>query len=314
MTTPHYFITGASGCIGHYLLENLLESTDAHLDCLIREKAKLHKRYHKHPRITMHKGKLDDIKAQESVVKNCDILIHIATAWNDDPYSMEINYHKTLDLIKYASKGKCKKIIYYSTASILSGNNKANPDALEYGPMYIKSKYRAHEAIKKMQNTPPIYTVFLTLVMGGRFDIPYSHISGGIKDNQKYLKIARFFSAKGTFNFMHGKDIALITTHLILHDQKHNEFVLGQEKISVKHAIKEISHACGNRVYFQFPLNNAFIVKLAKLLGVKFDPWGEYCAMHHNQSYFVSKPEDFNKKSYFPTLNDAVKDIEGLGN
>jgi nucleoside-diphosphate-sugar epimerase len=313
MNTPHYFITGASGCIGHYLLEDLLQSTDAHLDCLLRNPAKLDARYHHHPRITIHKGSLDHIENHQELIQQCDTLVHIATAWHDDDYSMQINYHKTLEMIQYATEGCCNKIIYFSTASILGRDNKPNPDALKLGPMYIKSKYRAHEAMQKLTNTPPIYTVFPTLVMGGNSHIPYSHISGGIKDHQRYIKIARFLSAKGQFHFMHGQDIAAIVTHLITNNEEKKQYVLGQDKLSIKQGIQEISRACGNRVYWQFPLNNRFVVKLAKLLGVKFDPWGEYCALNHDQSYQVTDPGNFNRTNNFPTITDAVKDIEGVG-
>ena len=180
--------------------------------------------------------------------------------------------------------------------------------------MYIKSKYRAHEAMQTLTDTPPIYTLFPTLVMGGNKQVPYSHISGGIKDHQRYVKIARFLSAKGQFHFMHGKDIASVTTHLVINDEDQKEFVLGQQKITVKQGICDINRACGNRVYWQFPLNNRFVVKLAKLLGVKFDPWGEYCALNHDQSYQVTNPGDFNRTNYFPTIGDAVLDIEGIKN
>ena len=90
MNTSHYFITGASGCIGHYLLDDLLQSTTGHLDCLIRNPAKLAAQYHNHPRITLHQGSLDQVEAHQDLVKTCDVMIHIATAWHDDDYSMQI--------------------------------------------------------------------------------------------------------------------------------------------------------------------------------------------------------------------------------
>ena len=307
--TSKIFITGATGCVGHYLLDLLTTKTDFELHLLIRTPGNLPDCYKQHSNIHLHPGSLDAISDHHDAIKQCDILIHIATAWHDDDYATTINVDRTIELMNIASQGQCKKIIYFSTASILDNDNQPNPHALELGPMYVKSKYLAHQTIQTLDHLPPVYTVFPTLVMGGNDTIPYSHISGGLKEFHRYIGLLRFFSINGCFHFIHCKDIAEMVLHLCLHNHNQTEFVLGQEKLMAKQAIKQLCQAYNKRVMPQIPLNTRVILTLAKWLRIKIDPWGQYCAQKANMSHSVTNPSHFGLKNHFPTLVDVVNDI-----
>ena len=179
--------------------------------------------------------------------------------------------------------------------------------------MYIKSKYRAHEEIEKANFKVPVYTLYPTLVMGGNAHVYYSHISGGIRDYHKWARILRFFSVDGACHFIHTRDIAEIVWHLIANDVEQRKFVLGQEKMTVKQVIQNISEVGGWKVWFQIPLSTKFILSLTKLLRIKIDPWGMYCINHSEQVYQVTSPTDLNLTNHFPTFKQAIRDIEGIG-
>ncbi|HEY9703288.1 MAG TPA: NAD-dependent epimerase/dehydratase family protein, partial [Allocoleopsis sp.] len=50
------FITGASGCIGHYICENLIQNTDYDLYLLVRNPQKLKFNYEFRPGVTILEG------------------------------------------------------------------------------------------------------------------------------------------------------------------------------------------------------------------------------------------------------------------
>ena len=309
MNSKRIFITGATGCVGHYLLDLLLSSSTDRLHLLVRNVKRLPVEYQHHPQVTVHLGSLDEIDHHKDILQQCDTLIHIATAWHDDDYATLINVDRTLAMFKMAQQGQCQKIIYFSTASILSQDNTPNPDALALGPMYVKSKYRAHQALQSLTHYPPIYTVFPTLVMGGNERIPYSHISGGIKDHHRFISLIRFLSLNGRFHFIHCQDIAEIVLHLIYNDEEQREFVLGQTALTAKQAIRDITSACGKRAVPQLPLNSKALLKIAQALRIKIDPWGKYCAEKADLTHTTTTPRDFNRTNHFPTLRSAIIDI-----
>ncbi len=55
------FITGASGCIGHYIVENLINQTDHELYLFVRNPDKLQFDWQNCPRIKLLTGDLRDI-------------------------------------------------------------------------------------------------------------------------------------------------------------------------------------------------------------------------------------------------------------
>mgnify|MGYP000887909757 CR=1 FL=1 len=312
MKPKNIFITGGTGCVGKYLLNLLLASSDATLHLLVRTASRLDSFYKNHPQIKFYSGTVDAIEKHKDLVSSCDVVVHIATSWCDNDSAMKTNCEKTLELFKIAEEGLCQKIIYFSTASILNDKNELNPEAYEVGPMYIKSKYRAHEEIEKLNYKTPIYTVYPTLVLGGDSNIYYTHISGGIKNYHRYIRFLRFFSVNGACHFIHTRDIAEIVWFLIGHNVKQRKFVLGQKRLTIKNAIQEATDACGFKNLFQIPINTKFIVFLTKIFRIKLDPWGMYCLKNSEQTYRATDPSELDLTNHFPTFRQAVEDIEGI--
>ena len=109
-------------------------------------------------------------------------------------------------------------------------------------------------------------------MLGGGDGYPLSHISSGIADVVKWIKLIRFLDAEGSFHFVHGRDIAQVVRHLVEHSATEDEsrdMVLGNEKITVNQAIEEtcdylnqksISHSAfalaGRFVYFSVSHSN----------------------------------------------------------
>ena len=81
------FITGASGCIGHYVIDQLLTEKDVELHLLMRNPKRCRFDYKQYPQIVIHEGSMEKIEALEPVICQMTKLIHIATDWSDSDYS-----------------------------------------------------------------------------------------------------------------------------------------------------------------------------------------------------------------------------------
>lgn len=114
------FITGVSGCIGHYVVETLIQNTDHELFLLVRNPAKLKIPVESRPNVHLLSGDLREIEKFSELLKTINTAILIATSWGDPTETYEINVVKTLALMKQLDPDVCEQVIYFSTASILS--------------------------------------------------------------------------------------------------------------------------------------------------------------------------------------------------
>ena len=192
MLLEKIFITGASGCVGHYVVEQLLENPKLELHLMVRDPDRLRFDYKSEPRIVVHEGNMEYIEILENVISEMDYLIHIATDWSNSDYAIKLNVEKTHQLFNFCSD-KCKRIIYFSTASILGPDNQLNKDVEEFGTFYVKSKYYAYQKLSECRLYDRIYTLFPTLVFGGDKHHPFSHISSGLVPNKHYLSFLKYF-------------------------------------------------------------------------------------------------------------------------
>jgi len=105
-------ITGASGQIGSYVLEMFEDRWDVvgvdlkpHMDKVVQ-------------------GDLRDYKFVERVVKDVDVVIHLAAqvsverSWNDPVYDAENNIIATVNLLKASVEYGVDRFIYISSAAV----------------------------------------------------------------------------------------------------------------------------------------------------------------------------------------------------
>ena len=70
------FITGASGCVGHYLIKQCLLHTDWQIHVLVRVPERLKFSEEEKKRVTVHQGDFRKIEAFEPVIKKMNYIIH----------------------------------------------------------------------------------------------------------------------------------------------------------------------------------------------------------------------------------------------
>jgi nucleoside-diphosphate-sugar epimerase len=314
--TKRAFITGASGCVGHYLVESLIHKTDYELYLLVRDRSKLKVDVSVRSGINVIEGTMQDIEQYRELLGTMNYVISTAAAWGGTEVTFDTNLHKTVDLFAAVNPAVCERAIYFSTASILDEQNQILRSAGEIGTDYIRSKYECLEKLENSVISDRLITVFPTLVFGGDGNKPYSHLSGGLKEVSGYINLMRWVKGEGSFHFIHGSDIAQIITQLITTDESRlswdlDDFnfpvrlVLGEPKLTVNQAIAE---ACE---YFKKPIGkwspqlnlSPFLIDVViKLFNIKVAAWDRFCIQQRHFTYKVVNPETFGLKSHYPNI------------
>jgi nucleoside-diphosphate-sugar epimerase len=321
------FITGASGCVGHYLVESLLDQTDYELYLLLRDPTKLKIDLSEHPRVKILQGNIQDIYKYREILGSVHFAISTAAAWGNTIEVFETNVYKTQELFSYLNPDQCEKAIYFSTASILDENNRTLPAAEAIGTDYIRSKYACLKTLERSPIRQKLISVFPTLVIGGDKDKPRSHISRGFREVAKYIGWIRFFKADASFHLVHAADIAQTITHLVTTDLAQIQtslaqaelnttmplrLVLGMPRLSVNEAIAEAAQFYNKKIRWQFNLNPALINLMIKLFNVKMAPWDRYCLDQRHFAYQVVNPATFGITPQFASLSDILANLEAV--
>jgi nucleoside-diphosphate-sugar epimerase len=310
------FITGASGCIGHYMTEALIQNTNHELYLLVRNPAKLKFDDRARPGIHLLAGDMSQIEQYSDLLLKIDLAILAATAWGGKEETYEINVVKTLSLINLLDPQICARVIYFSTASILDHNNKLLLPASQLGHDYIRTKYQCFEQLADQAIADKIIALFPTLVFGGEQNKPYSHLSAGITDVTKWIGLIRWFSLDGSFHFIHARDIAQIISYLVENpnytpnsadESRVDCLVLGNPAISVNRAIAEITGYFQKKVYFRIPLyiwlTNIFI----KLFRIQMDSWSRFSLDYRHFTYTEPvTPASFGIQNYCSTVEELL--------
>ena len=319
------FITGASGCIGHYIVESLLQNTDCYLYLLVRNPDKLQFTWEGNERITVLPGNLKDIEDySDLLLKEINVAILAATSWGGQAESYDINVVKTLALIDMLNPKICEQVLYFSTASILDRNNNLLFPASEFGTDYIRTKYQCFSQLSKSKISDRIITLFPTLVFGGDRNKPFSHISAGFSEVIKWLGLIRWIKTDGSFHFIHGRDIATVVTYLVRHpesvrtvDEKEQgarelssvkRLVLGNEAITVNDAIAEICAYFNKKVYFGVPLYSLLTNLIVKIFRIQMDSWSYFSLNYRHFTYQNPiTPANFGLTNYVSSIKDLLK-------
>ncbi len=316
------FITGASGCIGHYISETLIQQSDRELFLLVRNPDKLQFDWQNHPRIHVLQGEMGQIEEySDLLLKDINIAILAATAWGGAKETYDINVVKTLSLLKMLNPKICQRAIYFSTASILDRNNQMLLPASQFGHDYIRTKYQCFTELSKLAIADKIITVFPTLVFGGDRHKPMSHLTAGLPEVIRWIDLIRWLSIEGSFHFIHARDIARIVDFLVENPdysppQEPTEsidcLVLGNPQITVDWAITQMCNYLNKKVYFNIPLSSWLTDIIIKIFKIQMDSWSRFSLDYRHFTYQNPvTPASFGMKNYCSTVEELMK-ISGI--
>lgn len=319
MTSKRIFVTGASGCIGHYIAETLIQETEHELFLLVRDPDKLKFDVHARSGVTIIRSDIRDIEQHSSLLKTINCAILIATAWGGDGV-YDVNVQSNLRLMALLDPEVCQQVFYFSTASVLDRNNQFLKEAGQIGSDYIRSKYVCCQELTKLTIATRVTTLFPTLVLGGGSDAsgigkakhyPYSHLSSGIGEVVRWMKLIRFLDADGSFHFIHGQDIAQVVKYLVEQPPITNgprNLVLGNEKMTVNQAIEEACAYLNQKIYFRIPLSLWLADLFIFLFRIQMGEWERF-SLHYRHFTYLNpvNPSTFGKPTYCATLYDVLK-------
>lgn len=305
------FVTGASGCIGHYLAEALIQQTPHDLFFLVRDVSKLKFDYNARPGITLVEGDMREIDHFGDLLKTIDCAILAATSWGGTDEVFDVNVTKTLRLMSLLDPGRCQQVLYFSTASILDRQNQPLKQAGEIGTDYIRSKYNCYSQLSKLPIAPKITTLFPTLVFGGDEKKPLSHLTSGIREVLRWAGLIRFFKADAGFHFLHARDIAQVAVHLVDHPLevgRSHDVVLGNEAMTVNQAVKEVCDYLHQPILFRIPLSIGLANFLIAVFRIQMEAWDRFCLQYRHFTYTNPvSPLTFGLPTYCGTLADVLK-------
>jgi nucleoside-diphosphate-sugar epimerase len=319
------FITGASGCIGHYIVEALIEQTNHELFLLVRNPDKLKFDYNTRSGIHILEGDLQNIeKFRELLFQEINIAILIATSWGGKAEAYDINVVKTIALLEMLNPNICEQVLYFSTASILDRNNQLLPQAEQFGTDYIRTKYQCFSQLSNLNIANKIVALFPTLVFGGDKDKPVSHLSSGLPEIVKWLDLIRWLKAEGSFHFIHAKDIAQVVCYLVDNyeqiskneedKERVKKIVLGNKSMTVNEAIEEICKYFNKETYLRFALSWWLTDLLIKIFRIQMDSWSYFSLKYRHFVYQNPiAPSNFGLTNYCSNLATLMK-ISGFEN
>jgi nucleoside-diphosphate-sugar epimerase len=311
MTSKRIFVTGASGCIGHYIADQLIRNSDHELFLLVRDPSKLKFDTAYRSGINLIQGDMRSIADQKDLLGTIETAILIATSWGDAEETYTINVVKQLELIDLLDPDRCEQILYFSTASILNRDNQPLPEAGSLGTDYIRTKFQCHEKLLVSPWKSKITTIYPTLVFGGDDRFPKSHITAGLADVVKWIAIARFLKADGSCHFSHAYDIAQVTCHLVDHPPQEGDrrdIVTGHDRYTIQRVIEEICDYVKIPMYFQFPLTPWLIDFIIRAFNIEVAAWDRFSLTYrHFTHQNIVNPATYGLTPLAPKLADIFQ-------
>jgi nucleoside-diphosphate-sugar epimerase len=315
MTRKRIFVTGASGCIGHYVVDALIQETAHELFLLVRNPDKLQFDVNARPGIKLIQADLRDIGQFSELLAIMDCAILIATSWGGLEESQDINVTSTTALVNALAPHHCEQIIYFSTASILDRQNQLLHAAGDQGTEYIRSKYFGYKALMQTALADRVTTIYPTIVFGGNDRFPRSHLTAGLPQLRQLIKLVRFFQAEGSFHFIHAKDIAQVVGHLVDHPPApgaDRQFVLGNDRLTINQLVEQICAYFHQPIYFRIPLYLWLMKVFIVLFRVQIGDWERFSLNYrHFTHQTVVNPNSFGLTTQYPTLADVLR-ISGV--
>ena len=300
------FITGSTGCVAHYVIEQLLRDTDHQLFLFYKNISKFKQPFAEHPRVTLVHGDMMALEPVRPWVLQADVIVHLAAGWISNA-AYETNVRDTLELFRMAAEGRCKQVIYFSTASVLDENNRPLQAAGEIGSEYIRSKFQMRQRLSESPLHDRTVVIYPTAIIGGSARHPYSHLGEALQNLDEALRWLRFISLDAGCHFIHAHDLAQATLHFIAQPPTgFTEYVLGHDYLTLRQMLKQLAQAYGYSMPLQISLPTALIVKLVELIKRDMTAWDRFCLQYRHFRNHVTRPTDLGLISPYQTLAQCV--------
>lgn len=301
------FITGATGCIGSYLVKQLINNDKYHLYLLVRGGNKrVNKQILSAKNITVLDGAFCDVENFKSYIANSAYVINIATSWGGHVANTE----NVTNLLSLVNPEILKKFIQFETASILGRENVVLEEAKTEGTGYIQCKYDIYHLTKNHKLSDKIIRVYPTVVIGGSKDSPYSHISKGLLNIKKQINFLKYIYIDFGFHYMHTEDIAKCVIHIMENVDGDNDLVLGNDYITLNDFISQASGYYGQKSFFRIKIPSWLIILVVTVFRIKISRWDRFCFKYKFFKYNTVNCKKYGLDTNKFTIEEIMNDIE----
>lgn len=305
MDEKRVFITGAGGCVGHYLMDELSPGKGFKFFLLTRDAQSFRFLYRNRPDVEIIQDNILNIDRHAGLLETMDYLVHLAASWGGKKV-YDINVKHTLGMLSHLSPRVCRKVLYFSTASLLGEDNRLDPAAREWGTDYIKSKYLCLESLEGLDISGRITTIFPTVVLAPDPYFPLSHAAKELNKAWKHLKWARFLSMDGSFHFIHARDLARMVIYLLENPYPGSIIVPGNPAITVNECIERLCTVAHLKRGKSLDLTSLLSRVLPVILGKRMSPWDRYCLKKRHFRHRVTGPSDLGLSSPYRDLESCL--------
>ena len=320
MRPGRILITGASGCIGQHVAAWLLDNSDAELVLWLRQPERLTAVDRGHPRVSLLVGDLRQPERFAQQLACIDRVVHTATAWGDPERAERVNVQAVKQLLALLNPQRLQQVVYFSTASILDRHLELLPEAQQRGTEYIRTKAVCLQQLMAHPLRERIVAVFPTLVLSGTTDgsgpYPASYLTAGLAQAVRWLPLARFLRAEGSYHFVHAADVARVCGYLLTTRHRPGpaswgfipRYVIGQDAQTIDGTIATLCRYRGLASMPGLPLGNGLLKGLIWLLRISLTPWDRFSL---ERRHFVheptTRPETFGLRSRYPTWEQVLR-------
>ncbi|MDF1698445.1 MAG: NAD-dependent epimerase/dehydratase family protein [Saprospiraceae bacterium] len=144
-------ITGGTGVLGAYIVNQLLESGYTNIEIFTRSGPKPTLDFIDHPHVEFTVGNVTELYPLTDSIERADYVIHAAAVVSFDPSLFktmhEVNVGGTANVMNIASTTNVKKVIHVSSIAALSRNETGGKISEE--SKWINSKYNSYYGITK---------------------------------------------------------------------------------------------------------------------------------------------------------------------
>lgn len=292
-------VTGATGCVGHHVVEALVESGRYRVRALVRDPG----RFRRPPppgQVDVVVGDVADLARDAGHHADVDAIVHLAAAWGE-MIAYPVNVDATLALARLG-----KPMVYFSTASILDAQGALMPEAITLGTDYVRSKAYAYAGIRALPDRSHVQVVFPTLVVGGDARHPASHLGRSLAELHRWLWALRWLTLDGSFHLIHAHDLARMALHLLDAPPAGGmDLVAGNPALTVREAIAELLAIAGRRPPGPALDLTPLAPLVAGLVGDRMSSWDRFCLRQRHFTYAAVNPRALGLAPGIETLAEA---------
>lgn len=307
-------ITGAAGCVGQYIVDELLAASPHDLVLLVRDPARLPDYGAAARRVEIIRADMTEVESYRERLGHIDAAFLVAAAWGGEQ-TEAVNLTANLALTDLLAAGGADRVYYFSTASVLDHEHRLLPAAFELGSAYIRSKYRLVEEIEKRADRIRVVGLFPTVIVGGGPDgKPASHFANLLREARPYLRIACALTAEARLHLIHARDIARVARHLLDSDTadggKGGRIVLGNPAITLDRMLREVRDHMGFWSPLRFKLRDGLAEFLIRAFRIQLTPWDRYCMQHRDMSHRDPvSPATFGLPAHAPDIAAQFRSV-----